>query len=324
KKPDSESRSARSRSVSATRKRIMPDNNIDDSPVRKKPDSESRLCNNTLNKEIYQKQLSTTRPRPVPQHSAYGCESDETNKSLLDDHQSGYKKSKSSCQKVQKRTHSPMSNFIDFVSSPRRSPRLKQNVSRARKSLGFDSRHQSREKEGTQERPSSSKNKDQYPLSEAAFQRKMVKLLLDIKSEIRKNNRQHAENLYNRGAPAKCTTIEQLLQFEKKLDNQEEYNKLIDLFMTVGGKDLRLVIRRMLQLITTNEVLSCINWDGNGDKISFNKKLKNIFQALVACASQKFRTTQEDVKTKLQLVLKDAPDREGGLRWAEKQRRKSS
>uniref|UniRef100_A0A7M5V3C6 DUF4806 domain-containing protein n=3 Tax=Clytia hemisphaerica TaxID=252671 RepID=A0A7M5V3C6_9CNID len=168
-------------------------------------------------------------------------------------------------------------------------------------------------KEGTQERPSSSKNKDQYPLSEAAFQRKMVKLLLDSKSEIRKNNRQHAENLYNRGAPAKCTTIEQLLQFEKKLDNQEEYNKLIDLFMTVGGKDLRLVIRRMLQLITTNEVLSCINWDGNGDKISFNKKLKNIFQALVACASQKFKTTQENVKTKLQLVLKDAPDREGGL-----------
>ena len=58
------------------------------------------------------------------------------------------------------------------------------------------------------------------------FQRKMVKLLLEIKKSVTNDSRSNVA-LYERSAPARCESLEQLMNFERSLANQAEFEKLV-------------------------------------------------------------------------------------------------
>ena len=51
--------------------------------------------------------------------------------------------------------------------------------------------------------------------------------------------------------------------------------------------------------------------------------MHNIFLTL-AYTNEQCKSTAAEVKEKIQKILKDAPDREGGLRWAAKKKKKDS
>ncbi|XP_066933240.1 nucleolar and coiled-body phosphoprotein 1-like [Clytia hemisphaerica] len=280
-----------------------------ESPVKRKPDS------------LTKRSKSDRREDPPP-NSAYNVPDSE------DGEDENYWRASDTERTPPKETHFQITDSRDsnsnFLCSTRKSPRLAlKNSPYARKSLGFNESSRDTGKRSNKDGPSSSKNKERYPLSTADYQRKTVKLLLDIKKYLKKNDGWNGnEKLYQRSSPARCDTLEQLIEFERSLSNQSEYEKLIDLLMTVGGNDARAILRRMLALLTTNKVLSSLNWDGTGNKTGFEATFPNLLEALQKCTIAKVKADDAVVKDRLQKILKDAPDREGGTRWAKKKENK--
>ncbi|XP_066911228.1 uncharacterized protein [Clytia hemisphaerica] len=218
--------------------------------------------------------------------------------------------------------NSHKSTFSTSSSGKERKSESRSESKSSRKSLGFGSGTKSSESgKGKHRSKSAACNiQDMYPLPEAEFQRKQINLLLEIKKLVGGPNK---DKIYDRTEKKKCETVEELCAYDKKLDDQKEFENLIDLWLSVGGKDTRQNVGRMLRVTTTNAVLSELNHDGNGNKMSF-KSLTNLNLALERCCKAKTGADDMVVKTALQDVLKDAPDREGGSRWAKKQQKKQN
>ncbi|XP_066922448.1 micronuclear linker histone polyprotein-like [Clytia hemisphaerica] len=86
-------------------------------------------------------------------------------------------------------------------------------------------------------------NKSRYPLETAEFQRKVLRLLLEIKSAVTDSNRDASSSSV---IFEKLQTVEDMQHFEKSLNDKEEFAKFKSLLSTIGASGVRPTIKKML------------------------------------------------------------------------------
>ena len=59
-----------------------------------------------------------------------------------------------------------------------------------------------------------------------------MKLLVDIKTAVSERNERNSA-IYSREAPGKCETIDELKEYDAKLDDNQEYEKLVSIIPTL-------------------------------------------------------------------------------------------
>ncbi|XP_060780748.1 uncharacterized protein si:dkey-187a12.4 isoform X1 [Neoarius graeffei] len=160
---------------------------------------------------------------------------------------------------------------------------------------------------------------------EAAAQRKIISLLLEIKEE---QQRQWAvlkdlqamiqghmceEDVETLDIDLPLQTMEQLDETEKYLENDGAQKRMVSHLSRMGGATVDDAVRRLMQAVLSFSVGSELNWVGRGQKRSFrNTRLQGVlFRALKKTPVGK-EATHHQFADVVKKWLRFAPFRQGG------------
>ncbi|XP_074661672.1 uncharacterized protein LOC141914288 [Tubulanus polymorphus] len=153
----------------------------------------------------------------------------------------------------------------------------------------------------------SQRSTDPFPLPDAKFQKKVLHNLMEIKDLICRRNRETVEPI------EQVDTIEELQEFEDKLEKESsEKEKLLGQLENIGGAHFADFIRRALQRLLTNKLMSHFNMHGTRGKFGFT--LLKLYAILKESALKLFVGTEFNFDEVCATHLKNAPDRKGGIK----------
>ncbi|XP_030251429.1 uncharacterized protein LOC115568360 isoform X3 [Sparus aurata] len=157
------------------------------------------------------------------------------------------------------------------------------------------------------------KQKSPYPMPEARFQRKVMEMLVEMREDIRSlKSGLHAE----RGESttiSKSSTVEALDLLENRLDSLEEKQKLINGLSRIGGIHLKDNVKRIMEKLMSNDLMSQFNMKGGWGKLAFTKlRLFSVITESVLKTPGREEETEAKISEAVAFCLKYAPDRVGG------------
>ncbi|XP_071834544.1 uncharacterized protein [Apostichopus japonicus] len=157
-------------------------------------------------------------------------------------------------------------------------------------------------------------------------ERSIIRLLIELKAEMKElktkvnhilqshqTEQQDAESIAE-DLSLPLTTREELQCLEERLKTDKSVQKqLLCILSTVGGRNLREVIKRMLHELMSNDVAINLNWTGQGEKMAFKElALRPILEKAVRRNNSTLTCTGCEIKREICHYLKGAPDRDGG------------
>ncbi|XP_065650950.1 uncharacterized protein LOC136079157 [Hydra vulgaris] len=160
----------------------------------------------------------------------------------------------------------------------------------------------------------------------AEFQAKVMKYL--IKQDQRLENIEKillnltSSSVGVAGEISPISNLEELHNLAEKIVNEEEFNKLVLSLSSAGGKDVKDVVKNIMESVATYDVFAKFNFKGT-NRLKNNKDSrpkKEAFKSLnickvVCCAAMKDRRFNiEDVLNCVKDILRYAPDKATGGR----------
>ncbi|XP_021373033.1 uncharacterized protein LOC110463025 isoform X2 [Mizuhopecten yessoensis] len=166
-------------------------------------------------------------------------------------------------------------------------------------------------------RRSNADNKPQaFPMPEGRFQKRIMYLLTDIRTEIQKIANgcgSMAPSGTEANLPSTATSTENLHDLDNKLKTLEEKQNLTRQLANIAGQHLKDNIKKIMCRLMTNDVMSAFNMKGNKGKLSFESL--NLYQVVKESALKTPTgkdATEHAVDMAIASCLKYAPDRRGG------------
>ncbi|XP_064463592.1 uncharacterized protein LOC135374575 [Ornithodoros turicata] len=159
-----------------------------------------------------------------------------------------------------------------------------------------------------------------------AYQKKLLKLVLDIKAALRDLS-QRVAALEGTAAPVySCDVLEQILQeplssltdweiLEEKLQDNATRHNLVDRLAVLGGSSLNDVVRIIMETCTRKSVQQQLTVEGRNGKRPF--KGTRLFSCVLAAVHKrmgvlKVGVTDKEICARISRYLASAGDREGG------------
>nr|XP_047142217.1 uncharacterized protein LOC124816621 [Hydra vulgaris]XP_047142218.1 uncharacterized protein LOC124816621 [Hydra vulgaris] len=121
---------------------------------------------------------------------------------------------------------------------------------------------------------------------------------------------------------SQISNLEDLHNLEERIANEKEFNKLVLSLSSAGGKDVKDVVKNIMESVATYDVFAKFNFRGT-NRLENNKESrpkKEAFKCLiickaVCCAAMKDRKfNKEDVLNCEKDILRYAPDKATGGR----------
>ncbi|XP_053385097.1 uncharacterized protein LOC128550310 [Mercenaria mercenaria] len=149
-------------------------------------------------------------------------------------------------------------------------------------------------------------------MSEAKFQKKVLHLLAEMRNDISdlKGRRRQNEAGDDDDLISQSQTLDDFSVLENSIRSPEERRHLIQKLSLVGGINVKDNVKRILEKLMSNELMSKFNMKGNRQKMAFEKT--GLIKVVQASAMKTFATTEQDVNVAVAGCLKYAPDRRGG------------
>ncbi|XP_060599914.1 serine/arginine repetitive matrix protein 2-like [Ruditapes philippinarum] len=158
-----------------------------------------------------------------------------------------------------------------------------------------------------------------FPMPEGRFQRRVLFLLSDLKSEILslKHEKRRSESDIGSGEIHQAETMEEFKELEEKIKVPEQRVKMVKTLSTIGGLNMRDNVRKIMDRLMSNELMSKYNMNGNKHKMSFKASsvcglVKSSVMRSQVGDGQVSNITEHDVENAIMVCLKYAPDRRGG------------
>ncbi|XP_039541171.1 uncharacterized protein LOC120488615 [Pimephales promelas] len=148
-----------------------------------------------------------------------------------------------------------------------------------------------------------------YPMPEKKFQRKVMQMLVEMREDIRSLKKRDVEN-FEASQVQQVPTVEALNLLDGSLDSLEEKQKLINTLSKVGGVHLKDNVKRVMEKLMTNEVMSNFNMKGGKGKLAFTKL--RLFTVVTESVQRTTGETEANIAAAVTFCLKYAPDRVGG------------
>jgi len=122
--------------------------------------------------------------------------------------------------------------------------------------------------------------------------------------------------------PSKMDSIEELLEFEEKLQDTEFKKKMVNLLSITGGRKLTDTVRKIMRKLATNKVWSMMSFKGRKGKRPF-AELRTC-RIIMRATARIFKTSKEhEIEEAIAEVLRNAPHRPGGLKFTPKSKQHS-
>ncbi|CAH1099834.1 unnamed protein product [Psylliodes chrysocephalus] len=136
--------------------------------------------------------------------------------------------------------------------------------------------------------------------------------ILVQKNNSSSNNIQDVDNQNLKNLPA--VNHNNLIEFDKALDNQEVFADICTIFKAVGGRDYLDCVRRVLMKTVSHTLALQMNWSGRNQKLKFMelKNLRKMILAVVRNNPLSKNTSEQEVEAVIKQWLRAASDREGG------------
>ncbi|XP_072558327.1 uncharacterized protein [Paramormyrops kingsleyae] len=152
---------------------------------------------------------------------------------------------------------------------------------------------------------SSKLRREDFPMSEKKFQKRVLQLLVDIKDTIRVAT--SAGTAYELN-PA--NTLEELKALENRLEDVNEGAELSKHLKRLGGVDAADHVKKSMAATMTNKMMALMSLRGRSGKVSFMKT--HLYKLICDVVFISFDTTTTKINEHMAKYLKYAPERMGG------------
>ncbi|XP_072566376.1 uncharacterized protein [Paramormyrops kingsleyae] len=147
--------------------------------------------------------------------------------------------------------------------------------------------------------------REDFPMSEKKFQKRVLQLLVDIKDTIRVAT--SAGTAYELN-PA--NTLEELKALENRLEDVNEGAELSKHLKRLGGVDAADHVKKSMAATMTNKMMALMSLRGRSGKVSFMKT--HLYKLICDVVFSSFDTTTTKINEHMAKYLKYAPERMGG------------
>ncbi|XP_039649843.1 uncharacterized protein LOC120555230 isoform X2 [Perca fluviatilis] len=148
--------------------------------------------------------------------------------------------------------------------------------------------------------------KEDFPMSEKKFQKRVLQLLVEIKDTIHVATSSAGTSYEVKPA----NTEEELEALENRLENKNEGAELSKCLKRLGGVDAADHVKKSMAATMTNKMMAIMSLRGRSGKVAFMKT--RLYKIICDAVLSSFDTTTTKVDEYMAKYLKYAPERMGG------------